>query len=490
MGIFANFLTNFPGYYMKREAARAHYEVNTATRQNKKKREKRGPNSSTRDDVKPLREQIRHLEQNSDIVKGAFDILVANIVGLGVNPEPMILKANGDPYDEANQIIDDAHKLWRRHPEVTGEHDEGSAQRLTVRSWLRDGEMFQQHIIGTRRDLDHGTAIPYSYEMIESDQLAPNPRQGMRNGIMDGIEVNAWNKPTMFHFYKHHPGEYGTRLVATAAETKRISAKRITHLKLVQRIGQLRGISIAASVIRRLADIGEIDESERVAARVAAALTAVIIKGEPFGYTAPDADAEDDYRDIEFGPGTIIDDLMPGEDVKMLASNRPNNAMIPFRDSQLRSAASGFNVSFSSLSKNYNGTYSAQRQEMVEQRMIYSTLWSLFVERSERRKYENFMNAGIASGVIALPDDMDPESMFSATFTQPAMPWIDLLKEAKGYESILASGLDAKANIIRARGGNPREINRLRKQDSEQSEKENGESAVVQSDQSSRESSE
>ena len=45
-------------------------------------------------------------------------------------------------------------------------------------------------------------------------------------------------------------------------------------LTLVKRINQARGVSIFHNVIRRLDDIQEIEESERVAARVAAAIAA------------------------------------------------------------------------------------------------------------------------------------------------------------------------------------------------------------------------
>src|SRR5690606_17057263 len=157
--------------------------------------------------------------------------------------------------------------------------------------------------------------------MIEADML-PLDLYDESRGIVQGIEVNAWSRPLAFHLHKVHPANvYGHY----RPETKRVSADRIEHLALVDRIGQLRGISVFASVINRLADVKDYEDSERIAAKVAASLTAYIRKGQPDLYSngldggaasamlAPGSDQE--YRDLRMVPGLIMDDLLPGEDI-------------------------------------------------------------------------------------------------------------------------------------------------------------------------------
>lgn len=58
----------------------------------------------------------------------------------------------------------------------------------------------------------------------------------------------------------------------------------------------------------------------------------------------------------------IFDDLAPGEDLGMVESNRPNVHLHEFRNGQLRAVAAGSRGSYSSIARDYNGTYSAQRQ--------------------------------------------------------------------------------------------------------------------------------
>jgi capsid protein len=52
---------------------------------------------------------------------------------------------------------------------VTWQHDWASAQRLLARSWFRDGDVFAQLVQGNVSNIDHGTTIPLSLEMIEAD---------------------------------------------------------------------------------------------------------------------------------------------------------------------------------------------------------------------------------------------------------------------------------------------------------------------------------
>lgn len=479
MGWYSKLLAStVPGYYVKRARAmtlaKALYEAEQGTRTYSRKRTVQGPNQATRTAPRTLREVARVFDQDNDIASGALDVLVANIVGTGVYPQPMVLDRNGDPHEAVNAQLEAMHKRWRRKPEVTWTCDELLAQRLACRTWLRDGEQLTQHIVGPMSSLTHGMdEIPYSYEMLEPDMLPMHgetlkPRNTNAR-IVAGVEMNAWNRPVAFHLYKEHPGDqsFFGNTARLRLDTKRVPAERVTHLKMVKRIGQVRGVSVFATVIKRLNDISEIDESERVAARVAAAFAAVIVKGEPLQYTAPTEGENKSYRELDLEPGMILDDLVPGEKVESIGSNRPNNQLIPFRADQLRATAAGMTVSYSSMSKDYNGTYSAQRQELVEQRMLYSPIWACFVATSEVPKYRNFIQAARMTGALRIPADVDITTLNDAVYSQPAVPWIQPVQEAEGWKRLIELDVETRANVQRARGHNPRDIERQRKRERE-----------------------
>jgi lambda family phage portal protein len=434
-----------------RRALKAYYEAAEPSRRRKGRTDRGSANAQTERSAERLRIMARHMEENLDIAKGALDVLCANVVGRGIRPEPQVMKKDGTPAKEVNDLLLKLFDDWRYKPEVTHTHDYYSAQRLACRSWLRDGEVLTQKIIGPAPLIDHGTLVPYSLELLEADYL-PFDLNNPANGIVQGVEMNQWGRARAYWLHKQHPGD----LNSASLETKRVSADRMIHLKLVNRLHQVRGITQFASVLTRFDDIKEIDESERVAARVAAAMAMYIKKGTPDQYVAPEAG--NTYRTMEIAPGMIFDDLQPGEEVGTFNPNRPNNALIPFRDSQLRSASAGLGTSYSSLSKNYNGTYSAQRQELVEHSAHYGVLQSVFTHSWCDPTWWGFVDAATLSGRVRLDDSIDRESIYNVSHALPPMPWIDPLKELEAVKLAQEIGIKSRSRVIRERGDNPDQV--------------------------------
>jgi lambda family phage portal protein len=294
--------------------------------------------------------------------------------------------------------------------------------------------------------LDHGTIVPYSIEMIEPDMLPLDLNDSIRN-ILHGVERNAWNRPVAYHLYKQHPGDPNVLM----PQIKRVSADFVHHAKMVDRIGQVRGVSLLASVLTRLDDLKDYEESERVAAKIAASMAAFIIKGDPQSYA--DSDSKPSGRRMRFQPGMVFDDLVQGESVGTVDTNRPNPNLETYRNGQLRAVAGGMRVSFSSLSKNYNGTYSAQRQELVEQYGAYGVLAYEVISQIVRPIYERFIQAAIASGELVIPAGVSRASVADAMFMPPVMPWINPVHEATGLRMMIRAGIRSLTSVISERGG-------------------------------------
>jgi lambda family phage portal protein len=238
------------------------------------------------------------------------------------------------------------------------------------------------------------------------------------------------------------------------------------HIALTDRIGQLRGLSVFASVINRLEDIKDYEDSERIAAKVAAALTAFIKKGEPVNYgqggnaasaiLAPGPERA--YRNLQMVPGMVMDDLLPGEDIGLIDSKRPNPNAALFREGQLRAASRGVGVTFSSLSGNYNGTYSAQRQELVEQWAAYAVLGESFIGMHVRPSYRKLVATALLAGLVKLPRGWEFRHIAAATYVRPAMPWINPLHEVQALEIQEDRLWLPTPEIIRRRGGEPGDV--------------------------------
>jgi lambda family phage portal protein len=438
------------------------YEAAVPSRLRKSNKDHRSPDLQVQQGAVPLRNLARNLEQNHDIARGILRTLVNNVVGpAGIGIEPQPRKKDGSIHTDYAKALRDAWRDWCLCPEVTQRHHWTKVQRMMAKSWFRDGECFSQLLTGPVPLLDHGTRVPFSMEMFEAD-MVPMDYHDLGKGIYQGVQRNVWGKPTGFWVWKTFPN--GNLTLTRSNDLKYIESARMLQLASVDRIGQMRGVSEFASVITRLEDIKDYEESERIAAKIAAALTAFVKKGSPDLYeagtstTGTDASGNALPRELSLSPGTIIDNLGVGEEIGLIDSNRPNPNVVVFRQGQLRAVAAGIGGSYSSIARDYAGTYSAQRQELVEQWIHYAVLTDEFVGQFVQPVWKQFVLAAHLSGQVRMPSDLEQFSEDDCLFVGQSMPWIDPLKEASAWHQLVQDGFASEVEVIRKRGGNPRDV--------------------------------
>jgi len=447
-----------PGWAARRARARYQvaaygnaYEAVHPSRLRRGARDQGNGNATTGQSQAALRDMARHLDRNHDLSRGILNTLVRNVVGpngIGVQPQPR--GRDGEVLQDLAAQLDDLWQQWSRLPEVTGELNRARYEQLVCRSMFRDGESLWQYIEGAKPFLTHNTAVPFSLELMECD-LLPIDYNDPGRGISQGIEVDAWNRPQAYWLYKTHPGE---PLSGLFPEMKRVTTDRIGHIKLTDRLGQRRGVSMFASVLTRLDDLKNYEESERIAAKIAASMAAFIKKGDAQSYENP-APAP---REMHFEPGMVFDSLVPGEDIGTIDSNRPNPNAVDWRDGQLRAVAAGADVSYSTASKNYNGTYSAQRQELVEQWTAYSVCSQAFIDQCTSEVYSRFVAACIVAGLVRVPRGATFIGISHAIYMPPVMPWIKPTDEVLADQMMEDRCYLSASEIIQRRGRNPADV--------------------------------
>lgn len=442
-----------PQWAADRARARHHvaaYEAARKTRTHKAEKSQGSGELVNRLSARSIREQARHLDENHDLARGVLNVLQTRCIGAyGIMVQPQIKRLGGGLHKEFIREVEMRRRQWNRRPEVTRQLTYSRLERLAFRTWLRDGEFLTVTHIGSIPGLKHASATPLSLEMLEIDFLADNV------DLSGGIEMNAWGQPTRLKLYKGHPNG-----VVPSYETKWVSADIVIHPRIVERFHTLRGMSALASVITRLADIKDYEESERIAARVAARLAAYIKKGDPQSYE-PTRDEKGNpvttARELEITSGMVFDDLLPGEDVGIIESSRPSALLPPFRDAMLRAVSTGTRAGYSSVSKNYNGTYSAQRQELVENMDEYGIIAAEFIDQFSRPIHELQLLTSLSSG-LKVPPDVDLDTLFDADYLIPPMPWIKPTDEIQAKKDEIRAGLSSRSEHIRARGKNPEDV--------------------------------
>lgn len=444
-------------------AARA-YESIENTRLRRKRQDARSADQINNTSVDKLRFQARYLDENHDLARSVLNAITAQVVGTGLLTFPMIKDQNGDLMDDVNDAITQLWSDWSRTPEVTQENDWAKVQRLACRGWLRDGETFAQLLAGNVQALDHGTQVSFSIEQLEAD-YCPVALNDASQGIRQGVKRNAWGRPNTYYFFKAYPTEgpsdtfinttFTQSLSVTLDDVKGIIAPNIVHLKHTDRVRQTRGVSIFASVFNRLDDLKDYEESERVAARIGAAFAFAITKT----IDAAPGTTSANFREMDIAPGIIADTLQPGEKVESLKNERPDNKITDFRENQLKAIAGGTNSGYSSIAKDYDGSYSSQRQELVEQARVTKVLRGEFVAAFVQPIYARFVETAFAQGLIDLRS-ADPLTIYDAEHVGLGTPYIEPKREQEAAELAVKAGFKSKTQVILENGDNPREVSR------------------------------
>ena len=448
---------------LRRRQARhalAYYDAIKPGRLRRTHRDASSPDRIAGASADKLRMMMRQAERDHDLVRGSLDVLVVNTVGpngIGVEPQPR--RADGSIHEDYARVLRDLIKEWERKPEVTWTHDWQATQRLMARTYYRDGEAFAQQLIGPVQYLQHGSKVPYSLELMEPD-LVPLSYTDTTKSILQGCQRDAWGRRMGWWVYKGHPGEQLSAALDWSS-LKYIPGDRMIQLAQLDRIGQLRGITRFASVITRLEDLRDYEESERVAAKVAAMLTAYVKRQAPTdeGYT-PNVDDQGNPvpRELSMAPGMIIDTLSVGEEIGVIDSKRPNPNLVTWRAGQLRAFAAGIGASYSSVSHNYDGTYSAQRQELVESYVHYAAATDEIAGRFIGPVIRGVIQAAQLAGLAPRPRDVVAGSEFDLLYIAPSMPWIDPVREATAWLELVQAGFASEVEVIRKRGGHPDDV--------------------------------
>jgi lambda family phage portal protein len=319
-------------------------------------------------------------------------------------------------------------------------------------------------------DLEQATDVPYSIELLEADMvpMTLTAARGLDGQLLRyGILTDQWGKPEEYLVMLHHPGDLlfglftpGTRLGTGSFglnDIKRVPAMDISHIKHVKRMHQTRGVSALATVFNRLTDLKDYEESEQTAARIGSYVALAITKSPD---AQPEAPGSSSPREMDWMPGMIFDQLVEGEEVKSIENKRPSNKIMQFRQSSLMAVSSGTRAGYSSIAKDFNGTYSAQRQELVESELHYAVLTEEIVSTEVRPIYRRFVDMVHTRGLIPLEmlRGVDLDTLFKAAFRGPAVAYIDPVKEINAELIGVQASFFSKQSVQLKRGNNPNDV--------------------------------
>ncbi len=402
-----------------------------------------------------IRGRARDLERNSDIAEGIVLAYERNVVGTGFRLQGRVLKSDLSEDEEMNRKLELLWKDWcrPRNCDVTGQQSFSEIMRMVVRRMRVDGGIF---IIKTYTE---GGPVPLCLQAREVDELDTNLSNRLPNGnrIVGGKELDRHNKPVAYHFKQYTPDGYYT------GATERIEAKRVIDLFIKRRPTQIREMSPMAVSIPRVKEANEFMEAVGVKERVAACLSAFIVRATPgagqIGRISQKDNGSSAYTGRTLTPGMMFE-LQPGEDVKtVIPPNGATNAR-DFVSVQQRMAGAGQGLSYEVISRDMSQVnYSSARQGLLEDQVTYKILQQYLIDHFLTEVYTDFVISAVLSNAVVIKDFwQDKERYLQHEWIPPGWSWIDPLKEALGNQKALDSNLDTLARVCAASGLDWREV--------------------------------
>jgi lambda family phage portal protein len=399
-------------------------------------------NTGNPDDARPTRfvdrKRVLDLVASDPFARKALATLVNNTVGWGITGAPK----------KAPATFVKLWNDWLKSCDWYGRLNFYGLQELAVRTMFREGEVF---IVFQQLSLkDAAGTVPLRLQLLDAGMLANNVSTYQGNEVVNGVEYSG-GRPVAYHFFTSRPSA-----MWASYKTVRVEAPDVIHLFAQETIGQRHGVTVFASVMKRLGDIDESVEAEIVRKNIEACFAAFITQGvddegNVFGQLSGDQEASPLGLQSEgLSPG-MMTRLAPGESVKFGDPKASGGLNDIFRLALL-SAAAGAGITYEHFGDLSNVNFSSYRAGNLEfqrstGRLQFNTIIPVFLDRVAAR----FQDAAFLAGKM-------PSRTYDMNWAPPPFESIDRKGDVEADILEMAAGLESRPNLIVARGHDPEHL--------------------------------
>lgn len=423
-----------------------------------------GPDAEIYSAGRNLRNWARSLSKNSAIVKAVLDARSAKGIGTGLRYEPMVRNRKGELLTKLNDAIKRTHDEWSESADVTTELSRAEIERAVWRDWDTTGEVFGRKVYRGRSP----NRLGYQVQLIRSE-LVPYGFMG-QNGAQLGVDRDEWGAPQRYWVYPYSPDSSTWQFSVPYLQATPIPASEIKHLRRQNEMDATRGVTLFHSVIFRVSDIAEFQQSHRRAARGSANLFAAINRDidSETDESTPEGLSSSGQRDLNLNEIQILDFLGRGESLQFSTPQHPNQNAVEFVNQELRQFAAACRVAFSWIAYVFDRAYAAQRVENVHAwEMIYEDRAHFIRDFAKPLLYIEPMRMALLEKRLPAAElrKADQSTLFDVRIQGPMMPSIDPLSDRKSAEVDQLQGWDSRQGIIRQFGRDPVQVDAEREQD-------------------------
>jgi lambda family phage portal protein len=436
----------------------------------------------------------RDLERNDGWAAGALNTILDSVIGgdytLVAEPDYQALALYNPAFDDrwAEAYQDVVEALWRGYANDIGHYNDLAQQasvtqnfRLNLRHKLLDGEGLQ--LTYWLPELMGAGAAQFAtcFTVIDPDRLS-NPYQMVDTKYLrGGVEINDHGVPLAYHIREAHQNDWYNAVESMTWD--RVVRQdddgfiRVLHDFDRGRAGQHRGVSVFTPILSRLKMLATYYGVELQAATVASVFGTFITS--PLDQQMIEEALSDGRKDNGLGAYQEIREefhkkntlmlnrvrvptLAPGEDIKTVSSERPNDAFSPFTHEMLRAVAAALNVSGEQITKDYSeANYSSLRVGVVEAEKTFERRTSDFETNTANPTYAIWLQEAFERPEVReimprrSPSFLEARNAYARCYwLGAARGWVDPVAERQGEILGLDAGFSNLERVCAKQGMN------------------------------------
>jgi lambda family phage portal protein len=318
---------------------------------------------------------------------------------------------------------------------------------LMAAHFKRDGEFIAR---GIRPDGKYG----FRLQALEPDLLDETLSARLDNGnrIVMGVEMDQWRRTVAFWLRKEDDGSAAS-MYTYSRKSERVPAKDIYFGFDRTRAFQTRGMSALSTSLLVLHDERQWEKSSLVNARHSAGRLGFLSDPPDSQGTAPlpaDETESDGTPVLKLEAGTMYD--IGSKTFAGVEAQFPHQQHTPFVKSNLRRAAAGAEVSYYSLSNDYESTsYSSGRLSYGDERERWKMDQQYFMEALLQPIFSAWLEMALTTQAVNLPlakyDKFNRPEFIGRTWD-----YVDPTKDAEADLLLDGAGLMSRKRWFAERG--------------------------------------
>jgi lambda family phage portal protein len=431
-----------PGWGLRRLRSRAAafaYEAASGGRRSSWHRSSSDANAAGGPSLSVLRELSRDLRRNNGWARRGIQTIANNTIGWGIGA-----KATGVEPSLAKTALE----LWNKWADskscnFDGQMPFNGIQRLVLKTVVESGEAL---VVKQPADEVDGLPVPLRVQVLEPDYLDTMKDRTGGDGdqagpIIQGVEFDRDGRRVAYWLHRQHPGS----MRLGSFDSRRVPARDVLHVYLVERAGQVRGVPWLTSAIARLNDFDEYDDAVLMQQKIAACFGAFVQDFEGSGTALGEQSREDPHLET-LEPGHI-EYLPQGKTVTF--AQPPGVTDSSFTTRNLRRIAVSLGVTYEDLTSDYSmvNFSSARMARLAHWANVHEWRWDMVIPQLCDGVWRWAME--LAAGLYEWP------AVPSAEWAPPPMPMLEPDKEGLAYQRLVRTGAMTIYQMIRERGEDP-----------------------------------